>query len=103
MCYWCPTVTSVVGNSAIALRPATSGDVDALAAVLARAFTDDPPMAWLLPDPVTRPGRLTRMFATIIGIESLPYGGVDIACASEEILGGAIWMPPGRWQPAGML
>lgn len=70
-----------------------------LAAVLARAFTDDPPMVWLLPDPATRLGRLTRMFATIIGIESLPYGGVDVACAGEEILGGAIWMPPGRWQP----
>jgi GNAT superfamily N-acetyltransferase len=73
--------------------------VDALAAVLARAFFDDPPMVWLLPDPATRPGRLTRMFATIIGIESLPYGGVDIACAGREILGGAIWMPPGHWQP----
>jgi GNAT superfamily N-acetyltransferase len=73
--------------------------VDGLAAVLARAFFDDPPMAWLLPDPASRLSRLTRMFATIIGIESLPYGGVDIACAGEEILGGAIWMPPGRRQP----
>jgi GNAT superfamily N-acetyltransferase len=54
---------------------------------------------WLLPDPATRLGRLNRMFATIIGIESLPFGGVDMACASQEILGGAIWMPPGRWQP----
>lgn len=81
------------------LRPATSDDVDRLAAVLARAFYDDPPMMWLLPDPDSRLRRLTRMFATIVGIESLPYGGVDIACAGEEILGGAIWMPPGRWQP----
>ena len=86
-------------NSTVALRPATSDDVDALAAVLARAFFDDPPMAWLLTDPATRRSRLTRMFATIIGIESLPYGGVDIACAGDEILGGAIWMPPGHWQP----
>ena len=56
-------------------------------------------MAWLLPDPATRLGRLTRMFATILGIESLPHHGVDIACAGDEILGGAIWMPPGHWQP----
>lgn len=87
------------GNPAVALRPATSGDVDALSAVLARAFFDDPPMAWLLPDPAARLPRLARMFATIIGIESLPYGGVDIACADGKILGGAIWMPPGHWQP----
>jgi hypothetical protein len=73
--------------------------VDTLALVLARAFYDDPPMIWLLPDSATRLGRLTRMFATIIGIESLPYGGVDVACAGKEILGGAIWMPPGQWQP----
>ena len=84
---------------AVVLRPAASGDVDALAAVLARAFYDDPPMVWLLPNPDIRLARLTRMFATIIGIESLPYGGVDIACAGDEILGGAIWMPPGHWQP----
>jgi len=96
---WCLAVTNMGGNSAVALRPATSDDVDALAAVLARAFSDDPPMVWLLPDPATRLGRLTRMFVTIIGIESLPYGGVDIAYASKEILGGAIWMPPGHWQP----
>jgi GNAT superfamily N-acetyltransferase len=73
--------------------------VNALAAVLARAFFDDPPMAWLLPDSDTRLSRLTRMFAAMIGIESLRYGGVDIACEGEEILGGAIWMPPGHPQP----
>lgn len=73
--------------------------MDTLAAVLARAFYDDPPMIWLLPDPATRLRRLTRMFATMIGIEALPHGGVDIACAGEDILGGAIWLPPGRWQP----
>ncbi|MBO0805006.1 MAG: GNAT family N-acetyltransferase [Nocardiopsaceae bacterium] len=84
---------------AVALRPATSSDVGTLAAVLARAFYDDPPMTWLLPDPATRLRRLTRMFATIIGIESLSHGGVDIAHAGKEILGGAIWLPPGHWQP----
>ena len=77
------------------VRPATSADVKMLAAVLARAFYDDPPLVWLLPDPATRLGRLTRMFATVIGIESLRYGGVDVACAGGKILGGAIWMPPG--------
>jgi ribosomal protein S18 acetylase RimI-like enzyme len=89
----------VADSLAVAVRAATSDDVDTLAAVLARAFHDDPPMMWLLPDPGTRASRLTRMFATIIGIESLPYGGVDVACAGEEILGGSIWMPPGHWQP----
>lgn len=74
-------------------------DVDTLAAVLARAFYDDPPFVWLLPAPGTRQGRLTRMFATILRIEALPHGGVELACAGPAILGGAIWLPPGRWQP----
>jgi GNAT superfamily N-acetyltransferase len=80
------------------VRSATSADVNKLAAVMARAFYDDPPLIWLLPDPATRRGRITRMFATVIGIESLRYGGVDVACDGETILGGAIWLPPGRWR-----
>jgi hypothetical protein len=39
------------------------------------------------------------MFTTVIGVESLRYGGVEVACDGEEILGGAIWLPPGHWQP----
>jgi GNAT superfamily N-acetyltransferase len=73
--------------------------VDPLSAVLARAFHDDPPFEWLLPDEASRPRRLARMFATMIRIEALPYGGVDLACTGGDILGGAIWLPPGRWEP----
>jgi len=89
----------MAGSPALVLRPATSADVKKLAAVLARAFYDDPSLVWLLPDAATRLRRITRMFATIIGIESLRYGGVDLACNDDEILGGAIWLPPGHWRP----
>jgi GNAT superfamily N-acetyltransferase len=89
----------VASNLPVTLRKATPGDVGTLAAVLARAFYDDPPFVWLLPAPATRQSRLARMFTTMLGIEAVPYGGVDIACAGDEILGGAIWLPPGRWQP----
>ena len=83
----------------LALRQATSADVKKLAAVLARAFYEDPPLIWLLPDPATRLRRITRMFATVIGVESLRYGGVDVACSGAEIAGGAVWLPPGHLQP----
>lgn len=89
----------MAGSPALVLRPATSADVPTLATVLARAFYDDPPTMWLLPDPATRLARLTRMFATAIGIEALQHGGVDIAWDGEEMLGGAIWLPPGHWEP----
>jgi ribosomal protein S18 acetylase RimI-like enzyme len=73
--------------------------VKKLATVLARAFYEDPPLVWMLPDPATRLAQITREFTTVIGIESLRYGGVDVACGGDEIVGGAIWMPPGQWQP----
>jgi GNAT superfamily N-acetyltransferase len=89
----------VTGSQALTLRPATSADVKKLAAVLARAFYEDPPLVWMLPDPATRLGRITRMFRAIIGIESLRFGGIDVACGGEDIVGGAIWMPPGHPKP----
>jgi GNAT superfamily N-acetyltransferase len=91
-------MATVADSQAFALRPATSADVRQLAAVLARAFYDDPPLVWLLPNPARRLGRITLMWATVIEVESLRYGGVDVACGGGEILGGAIWLPPGRWQ-----
>ena len=86
-------------TSALVLRPATSADVKQLAAILARAFYDDPPLVWLLPNATTRLSHITRMFETVTGVESLGYGGVDVACGGAEIAGGAVWLPPGHWQP----
>jgi GNAT superfamily N-acetyltransferase len=39
------------------------------------------------------------VFATILRAEALRHGGVEVACAGGEILGGAIWLPPGHWPP----
>jgi GNAT superfamily N-acetyltransferase len=89
----------VVDGEAVTLRSATAEDVKPLAVVLARAFYDDPPFVWMLPDPATRLSRAGRVFATILRAEALRHGGVAVACAGGEVLGGAIWLPPGRWQP----
>jgi GNAT superfamily N-acetyltransferase len=89
----------MAGSPAFAVRPATSADVKRLAAVLARAFYDDPPLVWMLPNPATRLARITVMFASVIGIESLHLGGVDVASDGEDIVGGAVWLPPGHWVP----
>lgn len=83
------------------LRPATAADVKPLAMVLARAFYDDPPFIWLLPDPATRLARAGRLFATILRVEALRHEEVEVACDGERILGGAIWLPPGHALPEG--
>src|ERR1700690_2318870 len=70
------------------VRPAISSDVKPLAAVLARAFYDDPPSVWLLPEPRPRQARLRRVFATIMRAEALRRRTVDVAWAGDEIAGG---------------
>lgn len=92
-------MTPVTSSLPVTLRTAMSCDVAPLAGVMARAFYDDPPFMWLLPNPATRRARLARLFTTLIGVEALPYGGVEVACAGDDIIGGAIWLPPGRGEP----
>ncbi len=86
----------------VTIRPAARADVRPLAAVLARAFHDDPPIMWMLPQPATRQSRTRRMFATILRTEALGHGAVEVACAGAEILGGAVWLPPGHWRPSAL-
>jgi GNAT superfamily N-acetyltransferase len=80
------------------VRPATAADVEPLAAVMARAFYDDPPFVWLLPDPKTRLERSRRFFAALARGEALARGGVDVALVGTEVVGAAIWRPPGHWE-----
>jgi GNAT superfamily N-acetyltransferase len=89
----------VTGASEQTVRPATAADVKPLATVMARAFYDDPPFVWMLPDPATRLERARRFFVTLTRGEALAYGGVDVACTGGEIAGAAIWLPPGHWAP----
>lgn len=81
------------------VRPATAADVKPLAIVMARAFYDDPPFMWMLPDATTRLRRTRQFFATLVRGEALPHGGVDVAHVGGEVAGAAIWLPPGRWMP----
>jgi hypothetical protein len=52
-----------------------------MAEVLARAFYDDPPVAWMLPDDASRERRLRRMFAAVLRYEAMPAGAVDVAAS----------------------
>jgi hypothetical protein len=90
----------VTGAREQSVRPATSADVKPLVAVMARAFYDDPPFIWVLPDPATRLERAHRAFATLTRGEALAHGGLDIALTGSEIAGAAIWLPPGHWAPS---
>jgi GNAT superfamily N-acetyltransferase len=88
-----------MSSEAVTVEPAVARDIKPLAAVLGRAFYADPPFIWMLPDPATRLSRSGKLFATILRAEALQHGGVEVARAGGEIVGGAIWLPPGHWQP----
>src|SRR5581483_5558933 len=85
--------------SGVTVRPAQPRDVKALAQVMARAFYDDPPFGWMLPDERSRERRAAGVFATILRSHAMRYGGVDVACRGDVVVGGAIWLPPGHWAP----
>jgi GNAT superfamily N-acetyltransferase len=62
--------------------------------MLARAFFDDPLIAFLvpaLPDQLTKMGRLFRMLLKL----ALPFGGCDVTTGYEAA---ALWRPPGYWK-----
>jgi len=72
------------------LRTATVDDVDAMAAVLADAFHDDPVFRWLFPDDSSRPRLAQAMFAMLGEHVYVPQGECLVGpdCA-------AYWEPSG--------
>jgi GNAT superfamily N-acetyltransferase len=88
-----------MGSTGVVVRTASRADLGAAAAVLARAFEDDPAFAHILPDPGSRRRRLRRFFATMLRWEALPVGTTEVALVDGRIAGAAIWKPPDRWLP----
>jgi hypothetical protein len=73
-------------------RPSQSTDRAAIAAMLARAFRDDPVMVFMFPDTADRLSKLPRLFTLLLD-SALPFGGCDIARGNETA---SIWRPPGK-------
>ncbi|MCW2948842.1 MAG: acetyltransferase [Actinoallomurus sp.] len=78
-----------------AVRDVTTIDTAQLAAVLGRAFADDPVWHWMFP---RHPERMTDLFAMLLRHAHLPKGVSELATEGDSILAGALWDPPGRWK-----
>ncbi|MDP9325261.1 MAG: GNAT family N-acetyltransferase [Candidatus Dormibacteraeota bacterium] len=78
-----------------AVRKAKAGEVHRLAAVLARAFYDDPPTRWVFPADSRRVSQLDRSFA--LYLRKLWFAQ-DECYTTDGIAGAAIWESPGKWQ-----
>ena len=82
------------------VRPFARADLAATSATLARAFDDDPVMAWIFPDEQMRRRRLPPFFAVTMRGTGLRYEGTEVVTCRRAVLGGAIWLPPGTWLPS---
>ncbi|BBY63814.1 N-acetyltransferase [Mycolicibacterium helvum] len=81
----------------IDVRPARKGDIPALARVLARAFHDDPVMAWVQPDTDRRTAALPGLFGALTRHHFLAGRGCEVALAEDGVAAAALWDPPGGW------
>lgn len=67
------------------------GQVDAVSAMLARAFQNDPAWAWVLPDAQRRSALLPWLFRMNFEVTE-----AQVWTTPGEIAGCARWLPPGR-------
>ncbi|WP_328738385.1 GNAT family N-acetyltransferase [Streptomyces erythrochromogenes] len=80
------------------IRPARPTESAAIAALLVRAFADDPVMAWMVPA-VDRERRIARYFRLAQRQQRPRPGGVRVAATGDgRLLGAALWSGPGRWK-----
>jgi ribosomal protein S18 acetylase RimI-like enzyme len=82
-------------DAAGAIRKASAEDVPRLANALARAFENDPGFSHLLPEGEGRAERLRLFFETELATIGIPSG---LAWTTDELIGGAIWLPPDAWR-----
>lgn len=77
----------------------TAGDADAaeIAAVLGRAFDDDPVWRWLLPDDASRVRRMTALFGVMLRQVHLRHGATEATGRGGGTEAAALWDPPGHW------
>jgi ribosomal protein S18 acetylase RimI-like enzyme len=76
------------------VRPAEPADLEPLAGAMARAFSDDPALGFLLGDE-RRPQRLEMFFEAELRLIAFPH---EIVWTTDDLSAGAIWARPGHWR-----
>jgi GNAT superfamily N-acetyltransferase len=79
------------------IAPLDPSRTHAAAAVLAESFLADPVHSHVFPDAGARRMALRRLFEGLVIPDALRHGVVHAASAGEELLGVAVWLPPGAY------
>ena len=84
----------------VAVRAATTSDLDPVSEALARAFHDDPVMRYIL----TRPAKQAKQMKTLFAGEMKRALAKGAVYTTDEgpAAGGAIWVEPGKWKLGGL-
>lgn len=85
--------THAARASGVSVRVATWADADAIGQTLARAFLDDPVLAYFVPDERTRAAKLPRLFKLLFKL-GLPHGACYVTSGYEAV---TLWRPPNQW------
>jgi ribosomal protein S18 acetylase RimI-like enzyme len=80
-------------NPELIVRPLERADVPTTAALLARAFHDDPAYAFLFPRPALRRAGLEDLFARNL-LTHLPYRCTRVVVEGRAVLGTVTFRPP---------
>jgi ribosomal protein S18 acetylase RimI-like enzyme len=80
----------------VTARPAFDDEVPAIAAMLARAFADDPLSEFFLASRRRRPRGLKTFFAGHLRTDVMPFAG---AYTVDGLRSAALWIPPGKPPP----
>lgn len=78
-------------NDPSPIRVAGNADRDAVAAMLARAFADDPAMSYIFPDPAVRTRKMPGLFRLLFDEDA---GGMRLLTAGGEAA--TFWRGPGQ-------
>lgn len=79
------------------VRAVGAEDLPPLLGLLARAFAEDPFVAWVVRGGEGRAQRMSAYFDLMLRRVSLARGG---AFATTQLTGVAAWVPPGAWPPS---
>jgi hypothetical protein len=90
-----PPASDGPASGSVAIVPLSRSDLAAAGDVFASSHADYPAWRHVFPDPRQRERALRVFFAATVR-DALPFGAVDAAVADGQVLGIAVWLPPGR-------
>jgi GNAT superfamily N-acetyltransferase len=80
----------------VAIASMSFDRLDSAGELLASSYAEYPAWRYVFPESRQRKRALSVFFAATVR-DAIPFGAVDAAIADDQVLGIAVWLPPGRY------